>query len=158
MWRSIRPSRPEPETNPWLLLLHPEPTHSYAEDLAIAHKSLRPASYDNILSYGKVIQRNDRVLGGIILMMQLEAYRLEHGSYPEGLDALGVETLTPRGAPWLYVRLAPGADPDGRLYLLYLPGGDGIDNGGVSDGSISRPGSVRDGADWILNKVRRRDE
>ncbi|MBL1217691.1 MAG: hypothetical protein D8M59_09370 [Planctomycetes bacterium] len=72
---------------------------------------------------------------GTRLMLALEIYCGEHGSYPTQLDALVPEILDKlppdpvHGGSWCYHLV--NDDPEGRPYLLYSTGLDQEDNGGT---------------------------
>ncbi|MCA9311748.1 MAG: hypothetical protein KDA21_11120 [Phycisphaerales bacterium] len=110
-----------------------------------------PAAADafRILSSLSIYRERDRDLEGLLLMLRIESARHETGALPDSLAALDFRATE---ADWLYRRIDAASDPHGRHYLLYLAGQDGVDNGGVSDGSISAPQSVRVGSDWIFNR------
>ncbi len=85
--------------------------------------------------YIEIAERGDLTSAGTKIMLALEIQRASTGSYPAtllqlepSLQSLGIKEL------WMnelrYKVLAPGADPDGRGYLLYWVGIDGIDNDG----------------------------
>src|SRR5262245_31051382 len=71
-----------------------------------------------------------------VLLAALERFRHRSGEYPERLDEL-VPAFIPAvpvdpwsGKPLGYVRVDPGADPQGRSYLLYSTGAGGVDDSG----------------------------
>lgn len=75
---------------------------------------------------------------GLAQLLALEAFRIEHGNYPEALDELIPDFLavlppdlcTPDLRPWVYRRFdAP--DEHGRPYILYSVGADTQDNNGT---------------------------
>ncbi|HYE62156.1 MAG TPA: hypothetical protein VD997_09175 [Phycisphaerales bacterium] len=79
-------------------------------------------------------------LDGARLVLAVERYRDRHaGQAPQRLEALVPEYVAslPRdpisGKPLVYRVLDAAADPQGRSYVLYSVGGDGIDNGGEYD-------------------------
>ncbi len=102
----------------------------------------------------------------VTIMFALERFRNDTGAYSSSLA-----DLTPRylknlpidpcsGKPFLYRRVDPAADPQGRGYLLYLAGGDGRDDGGRNPkrGIGNRYRLLRDppvtdaiGFDFIIN-------
>ncbi|MCC6677554.1 MAG: hypothetical protein IT436_10455 [Phycisphaerales bacterium] len=92
------------------------------------------------------------------VMITLEWFRLDRGKYPESLEALGPAIIMPID-PWTgralgYRRNDPLGDEQGRGYLLYSVGADGVDDGGVLPPKQQRHQSftVRmPGYDFILN-------
>jgi hypothetical protein len=85
--------------------------------------------------YIEIAERGDLTTAGTKIMLALEIQRAATGSYPAtllelepSLQSLGIKE------PWInelrYKALAPGADPDGRGYVLYWIGIDNIDNDG----------------------------
>src|SRR5690606_20862090 len=88
--------------------------------------------------YPKSQLASDRVqldLMGVRTVVAIELFRAETGRLPEGLDEVAslldgdapIDTFT-TGRPFIYNR---ADQPDGRDYLLYTVGADGIDNGGT---------------------------
>lgn len=97
---------------------------------------------------------------GTRIMLALEVYRGEHGTYPEGLEALagGVIGEVPAdplsGEAFVYRLLKD--DEVGRGYLLYSVGADGVDDGGreheeVREKAWSESGK---GFDYVVNSPR----
>src|SRR5690606_3092156 len=94
---------------------------------------------------------------GSELLLRIERYRLQQGQPPESLAELAtadpeadlIDPMT--GDPFLYKRLSN--DPHGRPYLLYAPGGDGEDDGGVATDGPPQDAyrRVSTGVDYILN-------
>ena len=91
------------------------------------------------------VDARDKTLNhGIMLMAALEAYRLEHGQYPDKLDALVgiyIKKLPTDpfadGKPFIYSR-------KGNEYLLYSVGLDMKDNGGKKLGRDARHNETGD--------------
>jgi hypothetical protein len=78
----------------------------------------------------------------------LERYRLAHGEYPETLEVLApqfIERLPHdiiNGQPLKYRRM------EGRGFLLYSVGWNGIDDGGRAVSNPERPENIKSG-DWV---------
>lgn len=105
---------------------------------------------------------HERDAFGTRLMLAVELYHAEHGAWPaslnEALAGVG-ESAVPvdpvGGKPFAYYVLREGADPDGRGYLLYSTGKDGVDN----DGKVPSPppagspaaGKDQPGYDVVVN-------
>lgn len=97
---------------------------------------------------GRVLEVNDQSASEVAatrIMLALEVYRAENGAYPASLDELSPAILSVEpvdvvnGKGFGYRLLAPGADPDGRGYLLYSFGADGVDNGGNMGPAGTKP-------------------
>jgi hypothetical protein len=113
---------------------------------------LLPALGRFLVEAKKDIARRDVAQCGIAA----ELYRLDHGAYPESLDALAPKYLaalpndTFSGQPLLFKSL-----PDG--ILIYSVGPNGRDDGGANDEFITRPGPVpKSPADDIAWHVERK--
>lgn len=66
-----------------------------------------------------------------LLVANLQAYRQQHGSYPESLEAFGERDITVdpfSGGRFSY-------RPSGDSFVLYSTGGNGVDDGGAHDPS-----------------------
>lgn len=78
----------------------------------------------------------DATRRGTFLVLHIEAYAKAHGSLPESLASLGLESRLLNDPctdkPFIY-RPLTAPDATGRRYLLYSVGIDGNDNGGVQD-------------------------
>jgi hypothetical protein len=96
---------------------------------------------------------------GTRVLLALEIYRARSGAYPSELAALAPDILKEvpldpvNGKPFGYALLKD--DPDGRGYLLYSLGRDGIDDGGTTD-KDNLPTAVSNprkgvGLDYIIN-------
>lgn len=105
-------------------------------------------------------------LVGLRVRVALERHRLTHGAYPDTLDQLNVPMnpvpIDPMsGQAILYKRVDPKTDKFGLAYLLYVPGPDGTDNGGVrATPPANRASAVPwrelpSGADYVLNDPQR---
>ena len=119
---------------------------------------LMPAVSGSLKSLDKVEldRRGHRTL------MALERYRLAHGEYPDSLAPLVPEFLKEvpidpwSGKPLRYKRLA-AQDEQGRDYLLYSVGKDGVDNGGLEAAGMTRYNAIMGddasgaGLDFIVN-------
>ncbi|MCC5823962.1 MAG: hypothetical protein LAT64_11065 [Phycisphaerales bacterium] len=76
---------------------------------------------------------------GLLVMIALERWRIEHGIYPDTLGALapGYLGAVPddryAARPLTYRVIDPGSDDPAEAYLLYSVGANGTDNGGVVD-------------------------
>ena len=114
----------------------------------------------------KILRSEDQITmerRGMAVLLALAKYRFKNGTDPDSLAALVPEFLPAipidpySGQPFFYVKL-PGPDAQGRRYLVYIPGIDGIDDGGRqpapnnawfvltgSDGPTTR------GFDFIIN-------
>ena len=85
-----------------------------------------------------------------LVILALESYRARTGAYPDTLAELGptnptLDTIDPfTGNPFGY-RLTPGP-ADGRPYLLWSAGNDGIDNGGIESGG--KPAGTNAEPNW----------
>ncbi|XVJ59821.1 MAG: hypothetical protein HEQ23_10625 [Tepidisphaera sp.] len=97
---------------------------------------------------------------GTKILLALEIHKGAKGSYPKslaelepGLASLGVEE---RWIKELRYKLLPeGSDPDGRGYLLYWIGVDGVDNDGLAhpkEGSIAAWRTKFAGFDLVFNE------
>lgn len=99
---------------------------------------------------------------GLRTLVALERYRLDKGDYPTTLAELtGTYLATPpidivTGRPLIYKRVDPKVDPQGRSFLLYSTGSDGVDNGGNGDGpwNVLHPGQGA-GFDFVINNNKR---
>ncbi len=81
-------------------------------------------------SYDKDLQCR-AVLWGVETVACLEAYKLDHGAYPESLDALAPEYMPEIALdPWTDAPMAYRLTADG--YTLYAVGPDRTDDGGVT--------------------------
>ncbi|MFT3686313.1 MAG: hypothetical protein QM783_15570 [Phycisphaerales bacterium] len=97
------------------------------------------------------------------LLIALERYRLEHGSYPAKLEELapkfvGSLPLDPwTSKPFGYKRVDSAVDPQKRGFLLYSYGSDLTDNGGNSGQYAweALHGAGANGLDMIINDVTR---
>ncbi|MCA9289754.1 MAG: hypothetical protein KDA25_01425 [Phycisphaerales bacterium] len=93
---------------------------------------------------------------GVRIMVALELHHARHGTWPATLDALvpGILPSLPldpiTAGPFGYRLLAN--DPDGRPYLLYSLGADGVDDGGRDIDEPSPPNVVT--ADLVISTVR----
>jgi hypothetical protein len=103
-------------------------------------------------------ERADLTTAGTKIMLALEIHRAAKGSYPPSLiqlepslQALGVKEL------WItelrYKVFAPGADPDGRGYVLYWIGIDNVDNDGRFNERLNQETWLKHSAgfDQIIN-------
>jgi hypothetical protein len=106
-------------------------------------------------------------ISGVQARLAIERYRHERGAYPDTLEQIaglmdgGVPVDPMSGQPMLYKRVDPKTDESGLSYLLYVPGPDGTDNGGVrAKPPAGRTGKVTwrelpSGADYVLNDPER---
>jgi hypothetical protein len=105
----------------------------------------------------RIADQSALLRAGSELLLRIERYRLQHGEAPGSLADLAAAdpeadlTDPMTGEPFLYKRLSD--DPHGRPYLLYAPGGDGQDDGGVApdgppESAYRRWGT---GTDYIIN-------
>lgn len=99
------------------------------------------AAVDNFIPLlDKFIDATDKSrldFGGLAAMIALERYKVANGRYPASLSDL-VPSLLDRlpidpwsGKPIRFRLVDPAADPEGRGYLLYGVGFDGVDNQGA---------------------------
>lgn len=113
-------------------------------------------------AFGKSVTSEDQFrveLEGTRLVLALRLYRIDHGEYPESLDALAPSLLASApfdpvsGKPYGYRRLKPEEDPNGWGYIVYSFGRDGEDNGGVEHPkeryTAMRPDG--NGYDFVIN-------
>lgn len=107
----------------------------FAQDLPPRYAILRltmPA-LSSALAKSRVATDQLRALS---VILAIERYRLANGKPPEALASLvpnflpDLPTSTLSGGPFLYKRL-DSPDTFGRNYILYLPGLDELDNGGI---------------------------
>ena len=100
--------------------------------------------------YKRDFARRDVAVCGIAA----ELYRLDHGNYPTGLDALVPKYLaalpkdTFSGKPLLFKSLPNGV-------LIYSVGPNGKDDGGAGDQTWNESGRISAGADDIAWRVER---
>ena len=106
-------------------------------------------------------------ISGAKARLAIERYRHERGAYPDTLEQIaglmegGVPVDPMSGQAMLYKRVDPKTDEFGLSYLLYVPGPDGTDNGGVrAKPPAGRTGKVTwrelpSGADYVLNDPER---
>lgn len=128
-----------------------------ASDLVLVNL-LIPARERSLRSMDQI--EIDRV--AIPLLIALERFRLETGGYPATLAELaprwagaGVLPVDPwSGKPFCYKRLDPTKDEQGRGFLLYAVGEDGVDNGGIG-GVNPWEALTATGVDFIINDVKR---
>jgi hypothetical protein len=64
--------------------------------------------------------------------LALRLYRLEHGAYPESLEALAPRYLATVPADPFALNAALRYRRKGSKYVLYSIGPDGVDNGGAA--------------------------
>jgi hypothetical protein len=107
----------------------------FAQDLPPRYAILRltmPA-LSSALAKSRVASDQLRALR---IILAIERYRLANSNPPETLASLAPDflpdlpTSTLSGGPFLYKRL-DSPDTFGRTYILYLPGLDELDNGGI---------------------------
>lgn len=140
-------------------------------DVAMDGLGRRHLALSILMPSWRGVLRNDVMfltqLNGTRLMLAIEMHRARHGSPPSSLDelvpgllpALPVDHYAPDGRFGYRVLTDTDADPDGRVYLLYSLGFDGIDNGGVmpEPGEMSESGRSLaypfsdPGYDWVAN-------
>ncbi len=103
-------------------------------------------------------------LAGTRLVLAIEIYHRRTGEFPGSLSDLVPDVLPEvppdpaAGVPFAYRRLAAGDDPDGRGYLLYSVGLDGVDNGRQVSMTEPRRALTRSGAglDYVINAPRQK--
>lgn len=114
--------------------------------------------------YSKPQRASDRIrldLTGVHTVLAIELFRTEADRLPESLEEIAplldghapIDTFT-TGHPFIYKR---AHQLDGRDYLLYAVGADGIDNGGTLP--AGHPAEALDpdmapGADFVFNRKR----
>jgi len=87
-------------------------------------------------AFQRVVE-SDAMVGLMRGALALRAYQIEHGDYPASLAELKARGGWPiaddpfSGKPFVYRR-------EGKGYILYSVGWDGIDNGGISQGEAIR--------------------
>lgn len=126
---------------------------------AIAEDTSNGGLIDNMRSAAGQIIRNAKVLDLQIaatrVVLMLELHRLEHGSYPDSLDALEREVpADPVTGGQVVYRLTPG---EPLPYTLYSTGTDDKDDGGIEkpQTGMSFPDPGDEGYDFLLVKLRR---
>lgn len=93
---------------------------------------------------------------GISLMLMIERYRIDHGEYPESLDDLGPDAVSPSlfdpfgAGPMRYKRVEPMMDAYYRGYVLWSVGYDGVDND-ATQGSTWSWTKTAPGTDTVIN-------
>jgi len=96
---------------------------------------------------------------GTVLLIALQRHRVEHGAYPDTLDALVpayIDELPADGfAPdgrFVYRVLDAAAETPAGGFLLYSVGADGVDHGGATN-PRNRIGSTNDSVDYSFTHV-----
>ncbi len=91
-------------------------------------------------AYHKSIDLAETLMDGTRLALAVELFRRAHGEPPRTLDELVPEFIEVRpkdgftsDGSFVYRRLDPGEDPEGRLFRLYSVGMNFTDDGGVMD-------------------------
>lgn len=109
-------------------------------------------------NWGNIQDSEDQAIAtsrATFVILALESFRARTGGYPATLTELGptnptLDTTDPfTGKPFGYLR--PVWSSDGRGYLLWSAGNDGIDNGGISSvGIVSVSGNLQPyaGLNW----------
>ena len=107
----------------------------FAQDLPPRYAILRLTIPALSSALAKSRVATDQLLA-LRIILAIERYRLANGKPPEALATLvpnflpDLPTSTLSGGPFLYNRL-DSPDTFGRNYILYLPGLDELDNGGI---------------------------
>jgi general secretion pathway protein G len=108
-------------------------------------------------SFGKA--KHELAKSGIgTIISKLELYRMEHGAWPD--NSVGLAALSSGHAPATaayYLGRDQLIDPWGNLYLLIVPGPEGLPYEVISYGADGRPGGAAGSEDRDLSSANLRE-
>lgn len=104
---------------------------SEVEAIPAQYRVLRAVmpSFDSLAA---PLMASDAEREGTKLTLAIAVFKNEKGRWPQSLAELTPE-IVPAMPGWSYRVTSPGDTPDGRPYLLYHTGLDGVDNGGKAN-------------------------